>query len=74
MTKTTTTYDFAELLRGIIRRRIDKSRNKLRESQDIIQQNRLIIEIDRLDWVLAQINSILNRESNLENMMKQKLF
>ena len=69
-----TTAQFAELLRGILRRRIDKSRKKLRESQDIIQQNRLIIEIDRLDWVLAQINSIQNGKSNLENMMKQKLF
>jgi hypothetical protein len=50
MAMTTTTDDFAELLRGIIRRRIDKSRNKLRESHDIIQADKLIIEIDRLDW------------------------
>jgi hypothetical protein len=69
-----TTDDFAELLRGILRRKIHKLKNKLRESHDIIQADKLIIEIDRLDWVLAQINSILNRESNLENMMKQKLF
>jgi hypothetical protein len=71
---TITTADFAELLTEIIRRRIDKLKNKLREAHDIIQADKLIIEIDRLDWVIAQINSILNRESNLENMMRQKLF
>ena len=75
MTKTTiTTADFVKLLTEIIERRINKCRNEIRESQDIRQQYRLIIEKDRLDWVLAQINSILNRKSNLENMMKQKLF
>jgi hypothetical protein len=71
---TTTTVDFAKSLTERIQRKMDKSRNDLRQSHDIIQKDKLILEIDRLDWVLAQINSIQNRESNLENMMKQKLF
>ena len=75
MTKTTiTTADFVKLLTEIIERRINKCRNEIRQSHDIRQQDRLIIEKDRLDWVLAQIYSIQNREANLENMMKQKLF
>jgi hypothetical protein len=74
ITTTTNAADFAESLTEIIRCRIGKSRNDLRQSHDIIQKDKLILEIDRLDWVLAQINSIQNRESNLKNMMKQKLF
>ena len=67
MTKTTTTaVDLVKLLTEIIQHKIDKSRNDLHHSHDIIQKDKLIMEIDRLNWVLAQINSVQNRESNLE--------
>jgi hypothetical protein len=67
MTKTTTTaVDLVKLLTEIIQHKIDKSRNDLHQSHDIIQKDKLIMEIDRLNWVLAQINSVQNRESNLE--------
>jgi hypothetical protein len=71
---TKTTADFVESVTERIQRKIDKCRNELRESHDVIQDDKLIIEIDRLDWILAQVNNIKNRESNIENMMKQKLF
>jgi hypothetical protein len=70
--KTTTVDGFVESLTERIQRRIDKSRNKLRESHYIIQKDKLIIEIDRLDWVLAQINSIQNRDVETETFLENK--
>jgi hypothetical protein len=65
-THITTAVDLVKLLTEIIQRKIDKSRNDLHQSHDIIQKDKLIMEIERLDWVLAQIKSIQNRECNLK--------
>jgi hypothetical protein len=59
---TTTTLDFVEMLRELIRRKINQYRDDLHKSHNHIDKDRLLIQIWALEWVLGQIYDIENKE------------
>ena len=59
--------DFAEMLRNSIEEKINQCRGDIHESHNPVYNDSLMVEIQALEWVPAQIRHLVLNNNNKKN-------